>query len=133
MSTLNEIVGFHYYTTRTVFECEGREVVFVNECMLGFVSIYIDGERVLRKWKVVSSFASDTSVVHDGVEYRFISGLTNWCTYAQRITMIVDGSKAQSKIDPGLSGLSGLQMTHALITPLLFGMSVGFLAGRVVF
>ena len=41
MSTLNEIVGFHYYTTRTVFECEGREVVFVNECMLGFVSIYI--------------------------------------------------------------------------------------------
>jgi hypothetical protein len=132
MNTLNEIVGFHYYTTRTVFEYQGSEVVFVNEGMLGFVSIYIDGERVLRKWKIISSFATDTSVVHGGIEFRFISGITNWCTHEQRITMIVDGSKAQTKIDPVLSGLSGFQMAHALIAPFLLGMSIGVLATRVI-
>ena len=133
MKTLNEITGFHYYTTRTVFEHEGNELVFVNESVLGFISIYINGKQVLRKWKVVSNFATDTTVNYEGVEYRFLSGIINWVTCGQRITLIVDDSKAQSKTDPVLSGLSGLQMAHALIAPFFVGMSVGFLAGRIIF
>ena len=133
MKTFNEITGFHYYTSRTVFEYEGNEVVFVNESILGFVSIYINGEQVLRKWKICSTFATDTTVHRDGIEYRFISGIINWITCGQRITMIVDGSNAQSKIDPVLSGLSGLQMAHALIAPFLTGMAAGFVVGRIIF
>lgn len=131
MKTLNEITGFHYYTTRTVFDYEGNEVVFVNESMLGFISIYINGEQVLRKWKICSSFATDTTVHQGGIEYRFISGIINWVTCGQRITMIVNGSKAQSKIDAVLAGLSSLQIAHALIVPFLIGMSAGFIATRI--
>lgn len=133
MKTLNKIVGLHHYITRSVFECEGQEIVFVNENLLGFVSAYINGERVLRKWKVASTFTTDITVKYDGVEYRFISSVTDWVASVQKTTIIVNDSKAQSKTASVLTGLSGLKMAHALIVPLLTGILVGFLVGRIIF
>lgn len=125
MQTLNELIGAHYYKTRAVFDVEGKELVYVSDNIWGRVKLYLDGEQIFNGWSCLPGMFTDIVVNYEGVEYRVLSRIKNWLTYAQKITLIVNDSKAQSKIDPVLGGVRGLELLHALLTPVLMGLLVG--------
>lgn len=129
MQSLNELLGFHYYETRAVFNVDGKEIVYINPNFLGRASIYLDGELIHKCWTWLPGVISDITVEHENHEYRVFSRIRNWVTMSQKITLIVDDSKAQSKFNPVLGDLRGWTLVHALIGPFLLGGMVGFVAG----
>lgn len=126
MQSLKELVGLHYYETRAVFDVDGKELVYINDNFFGRVSIYLDGDQIYRGWSWLPGMISDITVQHDGHEYRVFSCLRNWVSWAHKVTLIVDDSKAQSKIDPVLGSLKGWSMVHALGGQFLLGGLTGF-------
>ena len=129
MQSLNELLGLHYYATRAVFNIDGKELVYINPNFFGRASIYLDGELIYKGWTWLPGMISDITVQHQEHEYRVFSRIRNWVTMSQKITLIVDDSKAQSKFNPVLGGLKGVTLVHALLGPFLFGGMIGFVAG----
>lgn len=131
MQSLTELLGLHYYETRTVFDIDGQELVYLNDNLLGFIKVYLDGEEIYNGWEFISCCFSDVCIQHKDTEYRFISSIRNWLTCSQKVTVIVDDTKAQSKIDPVLGGLKGWDLAHAILGTVATGLILGFAFGFI--
>lgn len=128
MQSLYELLGLHYYKTRVVFDIEGKELVYTNDNFFGRASIYLEGDEIYKGWTWLPGMVSDITVNHQGHEYRVFSRVYNWVSWAQKITVIVDDSNAQSKVDPVLGGLDAKALLHVLFGALALGGLVGFTA-----
>lgn len=126
MQSLSEFIGLHYYATRAVFDIDGNELVYFNDNFFGRISLYLNGEEIYKGWRFCSFIFSDIAGQRNGHEYRVISSIRNWFSCAQKITVIIDDSKAQSKVDPVLGGVKGKALLHAVGGSMLFGLFVGF-------
>lgn len=126
MQSLYELLGLHYFKTRAVFDVDGKELVYMNDNFFGRVKIYLDGEEIYKGWTWFPGMMADVTAKHQGKEYRVFSRIINWVSYSQKITVIVDDSKAQSKIDPVLGGLDKLSVLHAVVGPFVLGGLLGF-------
>lgn len=131
MQSLYDLLGFHYYKTRAVFNVDGKELVYVNDNLFGRANIYLDGDEIYKGWTWLPGMVSDITVNHQGHEYRVFSRVYNWISWAQKITVIVDDSKAQSKVDPVLGGLGAKALAHAIGGALALGGFAGFVASLI--
>ena len=128
MNILAKILGLHYCDIRVVFEHEGKEIVFIFEGT-GFVSVYVNGTQVLRRWNVR---ARETVLHHANTEYRFITEMIDAWRLKYRISLLVDGSKKQAKVATMFSDVSTLEKVHFSIVPFLIGIIPGTLFGNFI-
>jgi hypothetical protein len=126
MQSLKELVGLHFYETRAVFDVDGKELVYINDNFFGKASVYLNGEQIYQGWTWFPGMVSDITVQHDNHEYRVFSRILDWLYWSQKITLIVDDSRAQSKVDPVLKGLNGWSLAHAVVGQFLLGGLTGF-------
>ena len=131
MQSLYELLGFHHFKTRAVFDVDGKELVYMSDNCLGRIKLYLDGDEIFRGWTWYPGMYCDVSANHEGHEYRVLASIQNWITYSQKITVIVDDSKAQSRIDPVLGRLTGLEILHAVAGLVAVGLCFGFGIGGI--
>ena len=132
MQSLYELLGFHHWKTRAVFDVDGKELVYLSDNCVGRIKLYLDGNEIYKGWTWFPGMYCDVSANHEGHEYRVLASIKNWITYSQKITVIVDDSKAQSRIDPVLGSLSGLEILHAFAGLVAVGLCLGFGIGGVI-
>lgn len=125
MKSLRELIGYDYYTSRTAFDSNGSEIVFVNEGLIGRIRIYVDGEQVLSRFPMCSDWFSDTDFSFGEHRYRIVSKMTNWITCAQDVTLYADGVEVARKIDPRLAALNWRQNLHFCASVIALGLLVG--------
>lgn len=128
MQSIYELLGFHYYKTRAVFDVDGKELVYMNDNVIGRVKIYLDGYEIHKGWTWLPGVLTDLTANYQGHDYRIFTRINNWLTLSQKITVIVDDSKAQTKLEPVLGGLKGMALFHSMVGPIVIGVLVGVAA-----
>lgn len=125
MQTIKHLIGYEYYTTRAVFEHNGNEIVYLNDGFMSRVKLYINGTNEATSWALTSDIAASVSCRYDEHSYQVKSKITNLITMAQKVTLLVDGEEAASKVDPRLAALSPKQLAHFFAGMVGLGLVIG--------
>lgn len=125
MKSLRELIGYDYYTSRTAFDSDGVEIVFVNEGLIGRIRIYVDGELIVSRFPLWSDWFSDTDFCAGEHRFRITSKMSNFLTSAQDVTLYADGVEVARKIDPRLAALNWRQNLHFCAGVMALGLLVG--------
>ena len=48
MRSLYELLGFHHFKTRAVFDVDGKELVYLSDNCLGRIKLYLDGHEIFK-------------------------------------------------------------------------------------
>ncbi|RBP48905.1 hypothetical protein [Arenicella xantha] len=126
MKSIGELLGYDLHTSRVVFEHEGNEVVLVHNMLSGIRRVYINGDEVFDHFSPISTFASNTEIVCNGVHYRIVTRVLNLATMSQDVTLIANGVVAGRTTAPVYGALRGRHFVHALFGLLVVGFSFGF-------
>ena len=132
MQSLYELLGFHHFKTRAVFDVDGKELVYVSDNCLGRIKLYLDGHEIFKGWTWFPGMYFDVTANHQGHEYRVLASIQNWITYSEKITVIVDDSKAQSRVDSVWGRLTGLEILDAFVGLVAVGFCIGFVIGGIL-
>ena len=127
LETVKNLIAYDLSSSRVVFEHEGDEIVFINESWIGRIRIYLNGDLAYRGADWTGMIRSSGWFLHKGKTYRITTTLANLITFAQSLTLSVDGSVVDTKEDAFYGKLSvkevgRLMFGCALIGFLIFGI-----------
>lgn len=131
MITFKELIGYDLHTSRVAFEHEGLEIVFIQDFIIFKRRIYVNGELVFNRFSPWLGLITHAEFDFQGHQYRFLTRTTNFACMSQDVTVWVDGHQAGRKQDPVYAGLPIRKLMHAIIGPLIFGMTLGMFVETV--
>jgi len=114
IESFKKLIGYELSTCRVVFNHKGNEIVFVNEVWLGLIRIYLNGDLAYRglDWTVMTN--SSGWFLHNGKTYKIRSTVSNLLTFAQRLSLTIDGEEVDSKTDDFYGKLSVKEFAHLM-------------------
>jgi len=124
IETFKNIVGYDLFSFRVVFEHEGDEIVFINEGWIGRVRIYLNGRLAYSGWDWSGMASSEGWFLHEGKTYKIVSKVSNLLTFAQRLTLSIDGEEVTSKTDAFFGKLTMKEVGHLVLGSAFIGFLI---------